>query len=257
MRVATWNVNGLRSRLEFVTIWLRERQPDLVALQELKLEDDKFPHAELEAEGYVAAVYGQKAWNGVAVLARNEPEIVQKGLPGQDELGSRLVTVQTLGLSFTSVYCPNGKSVGHEDFARKLAWFDSLADHLNEHVTASEAAVVGGDFNVCPQGLDSWNEAGKNGKIFHTVEERLRFQALLDLGWNDLYRRRHPERQAFSWWDYRAGAFHKNQGLRIDFLLATPGLGDVAEVEIDREYRKKQEGLTPSDHAPVWAETRR
>ncbi len=254
MRVATWNVNGLRSRLDFVKIWLRERRPDLVALQELKLEDERFPHEELEAEGFVAAVYGQKAWNGVAVLAREEPEILQKGLPGHGELGSRLLTVRAGGLSFTSVYCPNGKSVGHEDFPRKLAWFESLADHLRATGTPARPAIVGGDFNICPEGTDSWNEAGKKDKIFHTDEERARFRALLDLGMVDLYRRLHPDRQAFSWWDYRAGAFHKNQGLRIDFLLATAGVGEASAVEIDREFRKKQEGLTPSDHAPVWAD---
>ncbi|MFQ5525027.1 MAG: exodeoxyribonuclease III [Thermoanaerobaculia bacterium] len=255
MRVATWNVNGLRSRLEFVKIWLRERKPDLVALQELKLEDEKFPHDELEAEGYTAAVHGQKAWNGVAVLCRRPVEIVQRGLPGQEELGSRLLTIGLGELRFTSLYCPNGKSVDHQDFPRKLAWFESLADHLESASTAARPAVVCGDFNICPEGIDSWNEAGKKGKIFHTGEERRRFQSLLDLGFTDLYRSSHPDRQAFSWWDYRAGSFHKNRGLRIDFLLGSASLGEVTAVEIDREFRKKQDGLTPSDHAPVWADS--
>lgn len=252
MRIATWNVNGLRSRLDFVKIWLREREPDVVALQELKLEDEKFPHAELEAEGYIAAVHGQKAWNGVAVLARKKPEVVRRGLPGQEEFGSRLLTVEVDGLSFTSLYCPNGKSVDHEDFERKLAWYDSLADYLEAGSFAAKPAIVCGDFNVCPEGIDSWNEAGKAGKIFHTKHERERFRCLLDLGFGDLYRRHHPERQAFSWWDYRAGAFHKNRGLRIDFLLGSEV--DTREIEIDRDFRKKQEGLTPSDHVPVWAQ---
>ena len=254
MRVATWNVNGLRSRLDFVKIWLRERKPDLVALQELKLEDDQFPREEFEAEGYFAAVHGQKAWNGVAVLARERPEVLQRGLPGQEELGSRLLTARVGELSFTSVYCPNGKSVEHEDFARKLAWFESLADHLEGSSAAAGPAIVCGDFNICPQAIDSYNEAGKAGKIFHTQRERRVFQSLLDLGFADLYRQLHPQRQAFSWWDYRAGAFHKNQGLRIDFLLGSDQLPGVSATEIDRDYRKKQEGLTPSDHAPVWAD---
>jgi len=254
MRVATWNVNGLRSRLEFVKLWLRARRPDAVALQELKLEDDKFPHGELEAEGYFAAVYGQKAWNGVAVLAREKPEIVQTGLPGQDELGSRLLTANVGGLALTSVYCPNGKSVEHADFPRKLAWFESLVDHLSSSSMADRPAIVGGDFNLCPHGIDSYNEAGKKGKIFHTREERARFEELLELGFSDLYRQQHPDRQAYSWWDYRAGSFHKNLGLRIDFLLGSPSLAETGEIEIDREFRKKQDGLTPSDHAPVWAD---
>ena len=254
MRVATWNVNGLRSRLEFVKLWLRERIPDVVSLQELKLQDDKFPYAEFEAEGYFATVYGQKAWNGVAVLAREEPTSLQKGLPGQQEFGSRLLTVEVGGLIVSSLYCPNGKSVEHEDFARKLAWFESLADHLEGSSAAAGPAIVCGDFNICPQAIDSYNEAGKAGKIFHTQRERRVFQSLLDLGFADLYRQLHPQRQAFSWWDYRAGAFHKNQGLRIDFLLGSDQLPGVSATEIDRDYRKKQEGLTPSDHAPVWAD---
>ncbi len=254
MRIATWNVNGLRSRLDFVKIWLRERQPDVVALQELKLEDDRFPHAELEAEGYFAAVHGQKAWNGVAVLAREKPDMVQSGLPGEAELGSRLLTARVGGLIVTSLYCPNGKHVEHEDFQRKLAWFESLADHLEATSMSTHPAIVCGDFNVCPQGIDSWNEAGKVGKIFHTRAERRSFQNLLALGFIDLYRRQHPDRQAFSWWDYRAGSFHKNTGLRIDFLLGSSGVAEVREIEIDRDFRKKQDGLTPSDHAPVWAD---
>ena len=254
MRVATWNVNGLRSRLDFVKIWLKERRPDAVALQELKLEDDKFPHDELEAEGYYAVVHGQKAWNGVAVLAREKPEVMQEGLPAQEELGSRLLTAKVGGLAFTSVYCPNGKSVDHDDFPRKLAWFESLADHLEANSMSAQPAIVCGDFNLCPQGIDSWNEAGKAGKIFHSKVERRSFERLLDLGFVDLYRQHHPRGQEFTWWDYRAGSFHKNQGLRIDFLLASQGHVATSRVEIDREFRKKKDGLTPSDHAPVWTD---
>lgn len=250
MRVATWNVNGLRSRLDFLKLWLKQRRPDVVALQELKLEDAKFPHDELAAEGYFAAVHGQKAWNGVAVLARTKPEIVQKGLPGQGELGSRLLTAEVGALVVTSVYCPNGKSVDHEDFPRKLAWFETLVDHLEAGAMSARPAVVGGDFNVCPQGIDSWNEAGK---IFHTRRERRRFQGLLDLGFSDLYRRMYPDRQAFTWWDYRAGSFHKNRGLRIDFLLGSTAV-ELREAVIDREFRKKQGELKPSDHAPLWVD---
>lgn len=255
MRVATWNVNGLRSRLDFVRIWLRERRPDLVALQELKLEDDKFPHDDLESEGYWAVVHGQKAWNGVAILARQKAEVVHKGLPGQEEFGSRLVTARFGEFFLTSLYCPNGKSVDHDDFPRKLSWYESLADYLEVESMASRAAVVCGDFNICPAGIDSWNEAGRKGKIFHTDDERRRFESLVGLGFRDLYRDLHPERQAFSWWDYRAGSFHKNQGLRIDFLLGSSSV-QAGAVEIDREFRKKHEGLTPSDHAPVWADLR-
>ena len=255
MRVATWNVNGLRARLEFVLHWLRERQPDVVGLQELKLTDAQFPHAELEKAGYRALSHGQKSWNGVAILSREAATLTQQGLPGQEDFGARLISADIGGLSFTSVYCPNGKALDHADFPRKLAWFDALAAHLAERHDPDHPAVVGGDFNVCPTPLDSWNEAELGGGIFHTDAERQRFQRLLDQGFVDVYRRRFPETQAFSWWDYRGGAFHRKRGLRIDFLLATPSaMARVRSVEIDRDSRKKKEGLTPSDHAPVLAD---
>lgn len=255
MRIATWNINGVRARLDFLLLWLAERQPDLVGLQELKVPDEQFPWAELERAGYHAAVYGQKSWNGVAVLAREPLETVQRGLPGQEEAGARLLTVRAGGLLFTSVYCPNGKHTGHDDFPRKLAWYDTLAEHLARSHAPGTAAVVGGDFNVCPAGIDSWNEGILHGGIFHTDEERARFRRLAEAGWVDLFRARHPDVQAFTWWDYRGGAFHRRQGLRIDCLLGTgPAAARVRAVEIDRDWRKKRGELTPSDHAPVWAD---
>jgi len=254
MRVATWNVNGLRARLEFVRLWLRERKPDLVGLQELKLSDEQFPHEAFEAEGYRAAVHGQKSWNGVAVLSREPVELVQRGLPGQEEMGARLLSVRAGELEFTTLYCPNGKNLDHEDFPRKLAWLDALADFLATRVGTDARAVVCGDFNVCPEPIDSWNEELLRGSIFHTDEERARFARLRDLGFVDLFRRQHPQEQAFSWWDYRGGAFHRRQGLRIDFLLATEAAAARATAAaIDRDWRKKKDDLTPSDHAPVVA----
>lgn len=254
-RIASWNVNGLRARLDLVIAWLREREPDVVGLQELKLTDEVFPHEAFTALGYRAVTHGQKSWNGVAVLAREAPRAIQMGLPGQEPLGARLLTAEVAGLRFTSVYCPNGKHVGHEDFPRKLAWLEALAQHVGRDAAAGRAAVLAGDFNVCPAPLDSWNEEALQGSIFHTDAERSRFRALLDCGFQDLYRIRHPDTQAFSWWDYRGGAFHRKQGLRIDLLLGTGAVAErLSAAEIDREWRKKREGLTPSDHAPVWAD---
>lgn len=255
MRVATWNVNGLRARLDFVRLWLRERKPDLVGLQELKLTDEQFPHDVFQAEGYRATTHGQKSWNGVAVLSRVPVELVQRGLPGQEELGARLLAVRAGDLEFTTLYCPNGKHTGHDDFPRKLAWLDALADHLEAGSRPDRRAIVCGDFNVCPAALDSWNEQLLQGSIFHTDEERARFARLLTAGWVDVFRALHPDEQAFSWWDYRGGAFHRRQGLRIDFLLASPAAAERAKsATIDREWRKKKDALTPSDHAPVVAE---
>jgi exodeoxyribonuclease-3 len=265
VRVATWNVNGLRARLEFLRIWLRQRRPDVVGLQELKLTDEQFPHAEVEAEGYRAAVHGQKSWNGVAILTRDglEAEVTQTGLPGQEEFGARLLTARLLssepsgtgpeGLSFTTIYVPNGKSVSHDDFPRKLVWLEDLAGHFREHHDPERPAVLCGDFNIVPAAIDSWNEEKLAGQIFHTSEERTRFAALLDWGFLDAFREHEPGERAFSWWDYRGGSFHRGLGLRIDLLLATSALmRRVGAVEIDREFRKKHDGHTASDHAPVW-----
>jgi exodeoxyribonuclease-3 len=255
VRVATWNVNGLRARQDFLLAWLRAREPDLVALQELKLPDAQFPHELFAAAGYQALVHGQKSWNGVAVLARKPLTPVQVGLPGQAESGARLLVAEVEGLAFASLYCPNGKHTGHDDFPRKLVWYDALAEHLAAAHRPDVPLVLGGDFNVCPSALDSWDEAALAGQIFHTDAERARFRRLLDWGLRDLFREKNPELRAFSWWDYRDGAFHRGHGLRIDFLLGTaPVLARVRSVTIDREWRKKQEGLTASDHAPVVAE---
>ena len=256
MRIATWNVNGLRARLDFVLHWLAAREPDVVGLQELKLTDDQFPHDVFEQAGYQAVTHGQKAWNGVAILSRKPLEVRQAGLPGQEEFGARLVTADVEGLAFTTLYCPNGKSTDHDDYPRKLAWFDDLVAHLRER-PADEPSVVCGDFNICPTALDTWNEKGSAGRIFHTDAERERIAAVLDTGYVDLFRELHPDEQVFSWWDYRGGAFHRGHGLRIDFLLGTPAVRErCTEAWVDRDYRKKQDGLTASDHAPVIAELR-
>jgi exodeoxyribonuclease-3 len=234
VRIATWNINGL---------------------QELKLTDEQFPHADFEAEGYRAATHGQKAWNGVAIVTREEARVTQVGLPGQEEFGARLLSADVGGLSFTTVYVPNGKTLEHDDYPRKLAWLDALAGHFREHHPAASPTVLCGDFNVVPTALDSWSEERHAGQIFHTDEERARYRAFHEMGLSDIFRERFPEEQAFSWWDYRGGAFHRRQGLRIDFLLASESvMKRVRSVEIDRDWRKKREGLTASDHAPVVAD---
>jgi exodeoxyribonuclease III len=252
MRLATWNINGLRARLDFVKIWLDSRRPDLVGLQELKVSDDELPPDAFKDLGYQLASFGQKAWNGVGVLSREATEVVDRGLPDQTELGARLLKVRIGDLAFTTVYCPNGKDVTHEDFPRKLSWFDSLLAYWKAR-QVEEQAVLCGDFNVVHTALDTWRGDDAVGHIFHTDEERHRIIALLDAGLIDLYRLRHPERQAFSWWDHRGGAFHRGQGLRIDLMLGTPAVAArVKAIEIDRDFRKKQRGLIPSDHAPVY-----
>jgi exodeoxyribonuclease-3 len=181
--------------------------------------------------------------------------VAQVGLPGQEAFGARLITVQiddgsAAGLQFTTVYCPNGKTLEHEDYPAKLAWFDSLAEHLEGRLAS--ASVLCGDFNIVPGPLDSWMGEEGEGRLFHTDAERTRLERILGLGLTDLYRVLHPEEQTFSWWDYRGGAFHRKQGLRIDLLLGTESVrARLTAAGTDRDYRKKQEGLTASDHAPV------
>lgn len=255
MRIATWNINGTKARLEYVKAWLEAVQPDIVGLQELKTSEETFPFAEFEALGYHAQVYGQKSWNGVAILSREPAELVRRGLPGQEDMGSRLLTVRVGGLTFTTVYVPNGKSLEHEDFQRKLAWLDALAAHFEEHHRRDEPHVLCGDFNVVPAALDSWDEASFAGEIFHTAEERRRIVRLLDWGLVDAYRARYPDDVAFTWWDYRGGALHRKRGLRIDFMLATESLAArIGEAAVERRWRKKLDGLTPSDHGPLWVD---
>lgn len=258
MRIATWNVNGLRARLDFVKLWLSEREPDVVGFQELKMEDEKFPHEVFQELGYSCVAHGQKSWNGVAILSRLPVELIDSGLPGQADFGSRLIRAR-IGegpkqLDFTTLYCPNGKNLEHDDFPRKLAWFESLREWAAEFVSAKESAVLCGDFNIVPTDLDTWDPGKWADDIFHTKEERERLAALMDLGLVDLYRELEPDTQAFSWWDYRGGSFHRKHGLRIDFLLGSDAVVKrLRSVEIDRDFRKKKDGLTASDHCPVIA----
>ncbi|MEM0954394.1 MAG: exodeoxyribonuclease III [Pseudomonadota bacterium] len=254
MRLATWNINGLRARLDFLALWLKDRQPDVVGLQELKTPTEDFPHEFFAELGYHALVHGQKSWNGVAILTREPAELVTAGLAGEEDRGSRLITaIVGNDVEFTTVYCPNGKDVSHEDFPMKLGWYQSLTAHYAS--SGSDRRILCGDFNIVPVPLDSWRGAEGDGCVFHTIEERQHFNALMDVGLVDFFRYRYPDREAFSWWDYRGGSFYRNQGLRIDFVLGTPNLCEaLQEVTIDRDYRKKQDGMTASDHAPVFVD---
>lgn len=255
LKIATWNINGLKARLDFLRLFLEARQPDVVGLQELKMPDSAFPHDAFAELGYTAIGHGQKSWNGVAVLSRLPMTAVQVGLPDQAELGSRLLHVRIAdALDFITVYCPNGKTLEHPDYARKLQWYATLINYLRSHATHA-STLVGGDFNIVPTPQDSWRGDAGTGNLFCTDAEREALQGLYDLGLHDLYRGAFPDTTEFSWWDYRGGAFPRDQGLRIDFLLGTRAVAaNTASVSIDRTYRKKHNGLTASDHAPVIAE---
>lgn len=262
--VATWNINGMQARLEFLLNWLGQRAPDIVLLQELKIDTDRFPYEKLEEAGYQAQVHGQKSWNGVAILSRNKTinnvRTVTRGLPGLEEQGSRIIgaEIEIPGFGIVnciSVYVPNGRDVDHDEFKRKILFLNKLEVFVKRAMSISESLIIGGDFNLCPSSIDTWDEKVWDGKIFHTPTERKRFAQLLNLGLFDLFRYFHPNEKKFSWWDYRAGNFHKNFGLRIDFLLANEKVTKVAtEIRIDREFRKKKNGMIASDHCPVIAE---
>ena len=257
MLLATWNVNGIRARAQRLAEWLAERKPDVVCLQELKIVEDEFPHDDLRAMGYHAVLAGQQGWNGVAVVAKERPELVVKELPGGEEGGARFIIARVHGIDVASVYVPNGKEVSHPDYRLKLRWLDKLATYVEARATQDAPLVLGGDFNVCSTDQDSWGGARFQGKVHHTVEERALVDRLRAAGLVDLYRAKYPDTPGFSWWDYRAGSFHKMLGMRIDLLLATPAIASrVKDVFVDREYRKKGKpsGSIPSDHAPVVAE---
>jgi len=231
------------------------RQWDVGCLEEEKAPTEAFPFAELSAAGYHAYVHGQPRYNGVAVLSRLPGKAQVVGLPGTEAAGARLLSDELGDLVVTSVYVPNGKSVEHADYQGKLAWLAALREHMAQVLATSSRVLLAGDFNVAPTDLDTYDPQGCAGQIHHSEPERSAIAALLDLGLVDLMRAKHPELPAYSWWDYRAGAFHRNQGLRIDCLLGSAALvGGLADAWVDREWRKKRDDLTPSDHAPVVAE---
>ncbi|MBI4702379.1 MAG: exodeoxyribonuclease III [Deltaproteobacteria bacterium] len=257
MRLATWNVNSIHARLGHLLAWLAARQPDVVCLQELKVAPPRLPQAELEAAGYRCLAHGEPRWNGVAILSRREATLLQAGLPGAEAAGARLIVARVGELSVGSVYVPNGKSIEHADYQAKLVWLDRLCAWLREADWLRGAAVLGGDFNIAPADLDTSDPAGLAGQLHHSEAERAALGRLLGLGLHDLFRTRHPGAQGFSWWDYRGGAFHRNQGMRLDLLLGSSAvLEQTSEIWIDREFRKRRAGFIPSDHAPVVAEMR-
>jgi exodeoxyribonuclease-3 len=255
--IATWNVNGVRARAVRVIEWLAERKPDIVCLQELKVKEEEFDHDELKRVGYHAAILGQAGWNGVAVVARQQPEPIVRGLPGvAADAGARYVSARVGEMEIASVYVPNGKTTSNPEYKLKLAWLEKLAEHIESRADKAAPFVLAGDFNVCTTDLDSYLGARAKGTIFHTDEERAIIHRLTASGLVDLYRSKYTTEPGYSWWDYRAGSFHRKLGMRLDLLLATPDIASrLEDVYIDREFRKKSKtsGALPSDHAPVVA----
>jgi exodeoxyribonuclease-3 len=248
---ATWNVNSLKVRLPQLTQWLSINPIDVVVLQETKLSDPDFPRTEIEALGYEAAFSGQKTYNGVATLARTGFEDVVTELPGLGDPQRRLLAVTVGGVRVINVYVPNGQSVDSEKYAYKLAWLAALEEYLRTELAAHRKLLILGDFNIAPEDVDVHDPKAWEGAVLVSPAERAALARVQALGLVDLFRRFEQPPRSYSWWDYRQGAYRRNNGLRIDLILATPEMAEVCGFcRIDREPRAWER---PSDHAPCLA----
>lgn len=252
MKLAAWNVNSLKVRLPQLLDWLDAQQPDVVCLQETKLEDHHFPQQEIEAAGYQVAFRGQKTYNGVALLARQAISDVVCGNPHFPDPQQRLIAASVGGVRVICAYVPNGQAVGSDKYGYKLDWLDALHDWIGEQLAENPLLALAGDFNIAPEDRDVHDPAAWAGQILCSDAERAAFARLLALGLKDSFRLFEQPEKSFSWWDYRMLGFQRNRGLRIDhILLSTPLAERCTAAGIDREMRKLER---PSDHAPVIAE---
>ena len=251
MKIASWNVNSLKVRLPHLLDWLAEQQPDALCLQELKLEDQNFPLAEITAAGYQAAFFGQKTYNGVALLARSPIADVVTGNPHFPDEQKRLIAGTVGDTRVICAYMPNGQAVGSDKYDYKLRWLDALALWLQEELARYPKLALCGDYNIAPDDRDVHDPQAWAGQILCSDPERAAFRRFIDLGLSDSFRLFEQPEKTFSWWDYRMLGFQKNLGLRIDHvLLSLPLAGKCTAAGIDRAPRKRER---PSDHAPVWA----
>ncbi|TMH11442.1 MAG: exodeoxyribonuclease III [Betaproteobacteria bacterium] len=252
MKLATWNVNSLGVRLPQVLEWLAAQQPDVLCLQETKLPDDKFTHAEFKSAGYESQWFGQKTYNGVALLSKMPADDVTRNIFGFDDEQTRVIAGSIDGVRVICAYFPNGQSPGSDKFAYKMKWLLALREWVALEMAKHPKLVLMGDFNIAPEDRDVCDPVAWAGQIHCTVEEREHFQALLGLGLHDAFRLFEQAPKLYSWWDYRMLAFRRNQGLRIDHILVSDALKpEVKSCSIDRLPRKNER---PSDHAPVVVE---
>jgi exodeoxyribonuclease-3 len=251
---ATWNVNSIRARFAHLSSWLTEAAPDVVGIQETKVQDPDFPLEQLQALGYHTLFSGQKSYNGVALLSREPATLIATDLPGFDDPQRRVLAAKVAGITFVNLYVPNGSEVGSDKYAYKLAWLDALGDWVAQLAAGGEPLMVVGDFNIAPDDRDVHDPEAWRGKILCSEPERARLQRLLGLGLSDVFRQFEQAPGSFSWWDYRGGGFRRNEGLRIDLILANAALAARCEAcTIDLTPRRWDK---PSDHAPVVARLR-
>lgn len=252
MKIATWNVNSLKVRLPQVLEWLAARAPDVLCLQETKLEDGKFPATEIAAAGYQPVYAGQKTYNGVAILCRAQAEQIAVGIPGYDDPQKRALTASINGIRVMCVYVPNGESVGSDKYRYKLEWLTRLNAWLKKQLAVNPRVAVLGDFNIAPEERDVYDPKTWEGQVLFSAPERAAFAELIQIGLTDSFRLFDQAGKSFTWWDYRMNAFKRNMGLRIDHILLSPDLAQsCTSCEVDRDMRARER---PSDHAPVIAE---
>ena len=257
MKIASWNVNSVKVRLPHLLDFLKSAQPDVLCLQETKCLDDDFPLLELRAVGYRAEVLGQRAYNGVALVSKAPPRDVVRGLPGFADEQARYIEATFGGadgseVRVASAYVPNGNPTGTDKFTYKLAWMEGLVGHTEELLRREVPFVVAGDYNVCPADGDVYDPIAWRDDALCRPETRARFRALLHLGLSDAYRAFHLEPHRYTFWDYQAGRWNRDEGLRIDHLLLSPHAVDrVAACDIDKSPRGKDRA---SDHTPIWCE---
>ena len=257
LKLATWNINGVKARIDSCLAWLDQAAPDVVCLQEIKSVDEGFPAAAFEEKGYNVAVHGQKGFNGVALLSRHPLEDVRRGLPGDDnDTQARyieaVVSVASGVVRIGGLYLPNGNPVGTDKFSYKLAWMRRLEAHARALLALDEPFLLAGDYNVIPEPADAANPDKWTGDALFQPEPRAAFRALLGLGLTDAVRACAPEPGVYTFWDYQAGAWPKNDGIRIDHILLSPQSADrLVRAGVDRETRGWER---PSDHVPVWVE---
>jgi len=251
LKIATWNVNSVKARLPHLLRWLKEAAPDIVLLQEIKVQTADFPSLEIEDLGYNTAVVGQKSYNGVAILAKRPIEVEHKALPGDREDDQARYLEAIVGtLRVATIYLPNGNPAPGEKFAYKLAWMARLKAHTARLVKLDEAFVLGGDYNVAPADKDVYDPVAWKDDALCRPESRAQFRALLHLGLTDAFRALHPEPHRYTFWDYQAGRWQRDEGLRIDHLLLSPQAADrLKDCDIAREPRGWERA---SDHTPVW-----
>ncbi len=252
MKIATWNVNSIRVRLPQVLEWLKKEKPDALCLQETKITDGEFPAAAFRDAGYQAVYAGQKTYNGVATLSRAPADDIVSSLPGANGDQKRLLATVVGGVRVVNVYVPNGEEVGSEKYSYKLSWLKALEKFIVRELKNHPRLALLGDYNIAPEERDVHDPKRWEGHVLFSDKERMAFQQLVRHGMKDVFRQFDQPEKSFSWWDYRAGAFHRNHGLRIDHILCSAALAaDCRGCRIDIEPRKHER---PSDHAPVIAQ---